>query len=151
MNNKLTKTTLNELNKFYSRDWITFSEKGLTLHYKGALKGFIEENNIASKVDFDKRFGDFRDEVLIKNGLDEVSYCGDNDMLYPCGFGLTNAPIFGIGGVLGIEDMPVKHAFLFFNRYQVVDWVEELLKCGEVTFETFVDNTEAYEASLDSE
>lgn len=142
---------LKELNRSYAREWMSFSDKGLTLHYKGDLKKFIEENEVASKVDFEKRFGDFRDEVLIKNGLDEVSYCGDNDMLYPCGFGLTNAPIFGIGGVLGIEDMPVKYAFLFFNRYQVVDWIVELLECGEVTFETFVDNTEAYEASLDSE
>ena len=69
-------------------------------------------------------------------------------MLHPYNFGLTNAPVFGIGGVLGVEDMPVKYAFLFFNRYQVVDWLEELVKSGEVTFETFVDNTKAYEASL---
>ena len=149
--NRLNKTTLNELNKFYSKDWISYSDKGLTLHYKGALKKFIEENEISSKMDFDRKFGDFRDEVLIKNGLDEVSYCGDNELLYPCGFGLTNAPIFGVGGVLGVEDMPVKYAFLFFNHYQVVDWLEELLESGEVTFETSVDNTEAYEASLDSE
>ena len=148
---KLNLNTLKELNSSYGTEWLSFSDKGLTLHYKGALKKFIKENNIVSKVDFDRNFGDFRDEVLIKNGLDELSYCGDNDMLYPCGFGLTNAPILGIGGVLGIEDMPVKYAFLFFNHYQVVDWVEELLESGEVTFETFVDNTEAYEASLDSE
>lgn len=139
---------LKELNSSYSKDFLSFSEKGLTLHYKGALKEFIEENNIVSKVDFDKRFGDFRDEVLIKSGLDAISYCGDNDKLYPCNFGLTNAPLFGFGGVLGVEDMPVKYAFLFFNRYQVVDWLEELVKSGEVTFETFVDNTKAYEASL---
>lgn len=148
---KISKTTLNELQTFYSKEWLAFSDKGLTLHYKGALKEFIEENNIVSKVDFDKKFGDFRDEVLIKNRLDGISYCGDNDMLYPCSFGLTNAPVFGIEGVLGVEDMPVKYAFLFFNRYQVVDWLEELVKSGEVTFETFVDNTEAYESSLDSE
>lgn len=148
---KLNKTTLNELNKFYSKDWIVFSDKGLTLHYKGDLKKFIEENEISSEMDFDRKFGDFRDEVLIKNGLDAISFCMDNDRLYPYHFGMTNAPLFGIEGCLGVEDMPVKHAFLFFNRYQVVDWVEELLKCGEVTFETFVDNTEAYEASLDFE
>ncbi|AWK62089.1 hypothetical protein C6B36_06870 [Helicobacter cinaedi] len=145
---KLNMDILKELNSSYGREWLTFSEKGLALHYKGALKGFIEENNIVSKVDFDKRFGDFRDEVLIKNGLDELLYCGDNDMLHSYNFGLTNAPVFGIGGVLGVEDMPVKYAFLFFNRYQVVDWLEELVKSGEVTFETFVDNTKAYEASL---
>lgn len=148
---KLNMDILKELNNSYSREWLLFSDKGLTLHYKGDLKKFIEENEIASKVDFDRKFGDFRDEVLIKKGLDEVSYCGDNELLYPCGFGLTNAPLFGIEGVLGIEDMPVKYAFLFFNRYQVVDWIVELLESGEVTFETFVDNTEAYEASLDSE
>lgn len=149
--NKLNETILKELNSSYSKDFLSFSEKGLTLHYKGALKEFIEENNIVSEMDFDKKFGDFRDEVLIKNGLDAISFCMDNDRLFPYGFGMTNAPVFGIEGVLGVEDMPVKYAFLFFNRYQVVDWLEELAKSGEVTFETFVDNTEVYEASLDSE
>ncbi len=148
---KLNKTTLNELNKFYSREYLLFSEKGLTLHYKGDLKKFIEENNIVSEMDFDRHFGDFRDEVLIKNGLDAISFCMDNDRLFPYNFGMTNAPVFGIEGMLGIEDMPVKYAFLFFNRYQTIDWLEELRKSGEVTFETFVDNTEAYETSLDSE
>lgn len=148
---KLNMDILKELNSSYGREWLTFSEKGLALHYKGALKGFIEENNIVSKVDFDKRFGDFRDEVLIKNGLDAISFYMDNDRLYPYHFGMTNAPLFGIEGCLGVEEMPVKYAFLFFNRYQVVDWLEGLVKSGEVTFETFVDNTEAYEASLDSE
>lgn len=145
---KLNMDILKELNSSYRTEWLSFSDKGLTLHYKGDLKKFIEENEIASKVDFDRKFGDFRDEVLIKSGLDELSYCGDNDMLHPYNFGLTNAPIFGVGGVLGVEDMPVKYAFLFFNRYQVVDWTVELLESGEVTFETFVDNRESYEASL---
>ncbi|CAM3439144.1 hypothetical protein [Helicobacter labetoulli] len=148
---KLTLNILKELNSSYGTEWLSFSDKGLTLHYKGALKEFIEENEISSEMDFDRFFWDFRDEVLIKNGLDEISFSMGNDLLYCCGFGLTNAPLFGFGGELGVEDMPVKYTFLFFNRYQVVDWVEELLKCGEVTFETFVDNTEAYEASLDFE
>ncbi len=146
--NELNTEILKELNSSYGTEWMSFSDKGLTLHYKGDLKKFIEENEISSEMDFDKRFGDFRDEVLIKNGLDELSFCMGNDLLYCCGFGLTNAPLFGIEGVLGVEDMPVKYAFLFFNRYQVVDWLEELIESGEVTFETFVDNTEAYEASL---
>ncbi|WP_110558927.1 hypothetical protein [Helicobacter cinaedi] len=145
---KLSVKTLKELNSSYATEWLSFSKKGLTLHYKGDLKEFIEENEISSEMDFDRKFWDFRDEVLIKSGLDEISFCMGNDLLYLCGFGLTNSPLFGFGGVLGVEDMPVKYTFLFFNRYQVVDWMEELIESGEVTFETFVDNTEAYEASL---
>lgn len=77
--------------------------------------------------------------------MDMVSFCFDNDKLYPNHFGMTNAPLFGFNGLLGYEEMPVEYAFMYFNSYQVLDWVKVLIESEEVTFETFIDNSDEYE------
>lgn len=145
---KLTQTIINRLNLEYGCDFFVFSEKGLTIKLTKELKRFFRENQIKCEADFDNCWWQFRDFICIPKGMDMVSFCIDNDKLYPNHFGMTNAPLFGFNGILGVEDIPVEFAFMYFNSYQVLDWLKELKRYGEVTFETFIDNSEAYEEAL---
>ncbi|WP_270977513.1 hypothetical protein [Campylobacter helveticus] len=139
---------LKELNRFYERKFLCFKKRGLVLKYKGDLKDFFKEYSITNEMEFSKHFYDFRDEVLISNGLDEMSFCVDNDLLYPQHFGLTNVPLFGFGGSLwGQEEYPARFIFAY-SSYVFFDFVEELIKNGEVCFDCFIDNTEAHDRAL---
>lgn len=141
---KLTQKVIDELNQQFGCSFFAFSEKGLTIKLSKELKEFFEEYEIKTEMDFSENFDRFRDFFCIPKGMDMVSFCIDNDKLYPNHFGMTNAPLFGFNGFLGIEDIPVEYAFMYFNSYQVLDWLEELIKYGEVSFETFIDNREEY-------
>ena len=152
---EITQEIIDELNKDYGSEYFTFSKKGFTIKYTGALKEWFKEwdlneqgfnrESILSEMDFTNNFGDFRDHFLIPNGMDLVDYCPDNDLLYPNCFGLTNAPMFGFGGFFAFNSDPddnlkPRYVFLYFNSYLVLDWLKELLEQGEVTFETFINN-----------
>lgn len=140
---------LKELNRFYERKFLCFKKRGLVLKYKGDLKDFFKEYSITNEMEFSKHFYDFRDEVLISNGLDEMSFCVDNDLLYPQHFGLTNVPLFGFDGSLwSEEEYPARFIFAY-SSYVFFDFVEELIKYGEVCFDCFIDNTEAYDRALE--
>lgn len=143
--NKLTQKIIDELNRQYGCSFFAFSEKGLTIKFSDELKEFFDEYDIKSEMDFSNHFGSFRDFLCIPKGMDMVSFCSDNDKLYPKHFGMTNAPLFGFNGLLGCEESPVEYAFMYFNSYQVLDWVEVLIESEEVTFETFIDNSDEYE------
>ena len=145
---KLTQKVIDDLNRQFGCSFFVFSEKGLTIKLSKELKKFFKEYDIKTEMDFSENFGSFRDFICIPKGMDMVSFCIDNDKLYPNHFGMTNAPLFGFNGILGVEDIPVEFAFMYFNSYQVLDWLKELKRYGEVTFETFIDNSEAYEEAL---
>lgn len=145
----MNKEILKELNLYYKRDFLCFEERGLVLKHKGALKHFLKEYAIFNEMEFDKHFSDFRDDVLISCGLDEVSFCVDNDRLYPYAFGLSNSPLFGFGGSLwGEEEYPVRYAFAY-SSYVFFDFIEELIRYGEVCFDFFMDNSKAYDRALE--
>ncbi|EOD6325375.1 hypothetical protein ACJZUN_000845 [Campylobacter upsaliensis] len=139
---------LKELNTFYKREFLHFKKRGLVLKYKGALKDFFKEYATTNEAEFSKHFNDFRDDVLISYGLDELNFCVDNDLLYPHHFGLSNAPLFGFDGSLwSEEEYPARFIFAY-SSYVFFDFVEELIKYGEVCFDFFIDNTEAYDRAL---
>lgn len=145
MNNEILK----ELNFYYKREFLRFEKRGLVLKHKGALKRFLKEHNIFNEMEFSNRFYEFRDDVLISRGLDDVSFCVDNDLLYPYHFGLSNSPLFGFGGSLwGEEEYPVRYAFAY-TSYVFFDFIEELVRNGEVCFDFFVDNSLAYNKALE--
>lgn len=145
MNNEILK----ELNFYYKREFLRFEKRGLVLKHKGALKRFLKEHNIFNEMEFSNRFYEFRDDVLISYGLDDVSFCVDNDLLYPYHFGLSNSPLFGFGGSLwGEEEYPVRYAFAY-TSYVFFDFIEELVRNGEVCFDFFVDNSLAYNKALE--
>ena len=156
MQDSVTKAVIEDLNRYYGKDFITFDKKGMTLHYRGSLKEFFQQEHptditkkqlIENEIDFEMRFGDFRDDVLGVSG--SMEYCGDNDKLYPNHFGLTNAPLFSFGGFLYEQDeLPIKYVFMYLDQYQLKDWVVELRKEGKVTFETFIDNSKIHESRL---
>lgn len=132
---KLTQKVIDELNQQFGCSFFAFSERGLTIKLSKELKEFLKEYEIETEMDFDENFHNFRDFLCIPRGMDMVSFCIDNDKLYPHHFGMTNAPLFGFNGFLGTEETPVEYAFMYFNSYQVLDWLKELKKYGEVTFE----------------
>lgn len=145
MNNEILK----ELNFYYKREFLRFEKRGLVLKHEGALKRFLKEHNIFNEMEFSNRFYEFRDDVLISYGLDDVSFCVDNDLLYPYCLGLSNSPLFGFGGSLwGEEEDPVRYAFAY-TSYVFFDFIEELVRNGEVCFDFFVDNSLAYNKALE--
>lgn len=141
---KLTSKIIKQLNQQFRCPFFTFSKEGLTIKLSKELKEFFEDYEIENEVDFDKNFDNFRDFLCIPRAMDLISFCLDNDKLYPNHFGMTNAPLFGFNGFLGSEELPVEYAFMYFNKYQVQDWLKELKQYGKVCFETFIDNQEVY-------
>lgn len=149
----------NHLNQMLGSEWLHFDEWGMHLTLTPWLKEWFESAEITNEVEFRENEG----FMLIES----MEYFANADELYPLSLGLTDAPGWAYGGVLNryanlnnpedVADLP-KVAFAFFERYQVVDWVEELLRDGEVTFETFADlgleeeaaSVETYESCLDS-
>lgn len=154
--------TCQELNKLYGNEFLEFStEKGLTLFYRGRLKDFFEQEArwvgkkgdelaaalesilVKDSQEFKDNFGDFRDDVL--GGSGSWQYCHSNDDLFPNHFGMTECPLISFEGNLwDQENDPVRYVFAYFRNYMTLDWVEVLREQGEVSFETFIDNSEAY-------
>lgn len=156
MSDIITGEELKDLRQYWTKDFITFSKKGMTLHYRGSLKEFFVQDDqmnpgkkqlIEDEVDFERHFGNFKDFVL--GGSGSMEYCGDNDRLYPYNFGLTNAPLFSFGGFLYAQDeLPIQYAFMYFYTYQINDWVEVLIREKKVTFETFINNSKIHQERL---
>lgn len=128
--NFLSDRHIKTFNFMYQTEYLSFSSKGLTLHYKGLLKKCFEDCGITNLFSLSENLSDIRDFVFIKNGLDDINLELDNFSGF---LGLTEAPAIFIG----FFDEP-RYAFAYFNNYQVLDFVEELLSNKEVTFESFL-------------
>lgn len=128
--NFLSDRHIKTFNFMYQTEYLSFSSKGLTLHYKGLLKKCFEDCGITNLFSLSENLSDIRDFVFIKNGLDDINLELDN---FSGLLGLTEAPAILIGSF----DEPM-YAFAYFKNYQVLDFVEELLSNKEVTFESFL-------------
>lgn len=127
--NILSKRHIKAFNSMYKTEYLSFSSKGLTLHYKGLLKKCFEDCGITNFTSLSNNLSNVRDFVFIKNGLDDINLELDN---FSGLLGLTEAPAILIGSF----DEPM-YAFAYFKNYQVLDFVEELLSNHEVVFESF--------------
>lgn len=126
----LSPNEVNYLNSF-KREWLEFDQLGLILKYKGRLKEFIESFSINSEFEFEK---EVRDGLFIPSSLDIVSYCCDNNSLYPYHYGLTSSPIIGVDGILGIPDMLPKFVF-WYSDYALRDSIKFLRENGSVRYD----------------
>ena len=135
------KKLIEEMNQLYKTDWLYFDEKGMHFKLVGWLKDYFADHEIECEADF-------IEQVWNWPVLEGWTYFADSDGLMPFSLGLTDAPGWACGIIdryadpdnpYGDGDNPPQpqHAWAFFERYQVVDWVEELLRDGEVCFETY--------------
>ena len=148
-------TLIEEMNQLYKTDWLYFDEKGMHFKLVGWLKDYFIDSDIKCEADF-------IEQVWNWPVLEGWTYFADSDGLMPFSLGLTDAPGWACGIIdrYGDVDDPEqpRYAWAFFERYQVVDWVEELLRDGEVCFETFAElrdeedaaNPEVYENCLEA-
>ena len=130
--------TLSYIKRFYKVDFLKIEVKNQRLKIKLTkdLKDFFKEYNIKNENDLWNNYDNFKSFIL----GDFISYCLDNDMLYPCNYGMTNAPLIGIGGAdLSCESIP--DVVFIYEDYAIKDWVEELLKNKYVYFTGFIDNS----------
>ncbi|MWV61018.1 hypothetical protein DCO58_11850 [Helicobacter saguini] len=153
----LTKEICKELRQDVGQ-WInTFlkfdSKKGLVIKLTKELKELFSECEITNEVEFSDRFHYIRDYFYMQDV--PIEFCLDNSDLYlygenmqtiNYGYGLTNAPLFAFKGYFFHNDElnPPKYIFSYFANYQCLDFIEILLKQGEVIFETFIDNSNEY-------
>ncbi len=155
------KDLLDKMNQWEGRDWLYFDKKGMHFKLTPWLKSWFEEAGVTCEAEF--KAADYWEL------LEGWTYFADSNGLYPFSLGLTDAPGWAYGildacadpnNPYGDEDNPPQpqHAWAFFERYQIVDWVEELLRDGEVCFETYADlwpeeeaaNVKTYESCLDA-
>lgn len=131
--------TLSYIKRFYKRDFLKIEIKNQRLKIKLTkdLKDFFKEYNIKNESDLWDNYDNFKSFIL----GDLISYCPDNDMLFPCSYGMTNAPLIGIGGAdLSSESIP--DVVFAYEDYAIKDWVEELLINKYVYFTSFIDNSD---------
>lgn len=120
---------------------VSYTKAGMHIKLTPDMKRWFEQEKVTNEPELMAKQQDF-DELFMPYDL---TFCY-NDDLYPWySIGLTSAPCAAIGGIVGYEEHPPKYVFSFFCNYQLKDWVEELIREGEVTFETFVDFSKEYE------
>ena len=128
-----TAELLAELRSYDGADFIEFSAEGLRIKLSYELREWFEENHVTNEAEFAENRDDFPAE--------DLHYFANATELLPLSIGLTDAPGFAYGGMLGNPEYPPRYAFVFFERYQTTDWVQELLRNDSVLFESFVDFT----------
>ena len=142
----LTPEMIKNLNDWYGSDIFEFNEKGLTIKLSERFKEWVkewEENNLSeeqikngermTEADFADEFSNFADDMGFRN-TDGIDFCLNNEWLYPNDYGMTNAPVWGFGGHLGMDETRDRPKFVFADLdYDLRSWFEDLLNDGEVT------------------
>lgn len=143
--NKLTNKIINEINtdlENYKIDFLRAEQSGLRIYLSKSLKRFFKEYNIKEQTDFNENFFELRDDFNLQDL--PIEFCPRNTLLFNS-YGLTDAPLIAIYGYFDNEFLPPpKYVFAYFANYQMKDFIQELLKDGFVTFETFLNETKKY-------
>jgi hypothetical protein len=119
---------------------VSYTKSGMHIKLTPDMKRWFEQEKVTNEPELMAK-QQFFDELFMPYDL---TFCYNDDLI-PYSIGLTSAPCAAICGMVGYEEYPPKYVFSYFCNYQLKDWVEELIRNGEVTFETFVDFTSEYE------
>lgn len=120
---------------------VSYTKAGMHIKLTPDMERWFEQEKVTNEPELMAKQQDF-DELFMPYDL---TFCYNDDLCPWYSIGLTSAPCAAIGGIVGYEEYPPKYVFSYFCQYQLKDWVEELIRDGEVTFETFVDFTSEYE------
>jgi hypothetical protein len=120
---------------------VSYTKSGMHIKLTPDMERWFEQEQVTNEPELMAKQQDF-DELFMPYDL---TFCYNDDLCPWYSIGLTSAPCAAIGGIVGYEEHPPKYVFSYFCQYQLKDWVEELIRDGEVTFETFVDFTSEYE------